>query len=91
MPILSSYHVTLDRSCCDQANLVVYITHFLVKNRVCQVLQHATKQSETIHSPMDTHLTAVFGSHVLAAIFWFSGMLPSNCSIKWLLAVKFHV
>ena len=34
MPILLSYHVTLGRSYCDQANLDVYITHFLVKNFV---------------------------------------------------------
>ena len=71
MPILLSYHVTLDRSYCDQANLDVYITHFLVKNRLCQVLHHVTKQSEIIHSPMRVQLTTVFGSHTVAAILGF--------------------
>ena len=75
MSILLAYHVNLDRSYCDQANLDLYITHFLVKNRICQVLQHVTKQSETIHSPMRAQLTKVFGSHTLVAILGFQGCL----------------
>ena len=87
VPILLSYHVTLDRSYCDQAKLCVYNTFLGSK----ETLQHVTKQSETIHSPMRAQLTKESVSHTLGAIFEFSGMLPSNCSLKWLLAVKFHV
>ena len=68
---------------------------FLVKNRVCQVMQHCTKESEASHWPMGAHLSKVLGSQDLVAAIWsghfgFSG-LSTNCSIKWLSADKFHV
>ena len=40
---------------------------FLVKNRVCQVLQHVTKESEASHWPMGAHLSKVLGSQDFVA------------------------
>ena len=93
MPDLLWYHSTLDKSYCDQANIIVYITLFLVKDRLCQVLQHVTKQSGTIHSPMGAQLTTVFGS-VPWRPFWvfrhasFKLFNKNGCQLwSW----KFHV
>ena len=40
---------------------------FSVKNRVCQVLQHVTKESEASHWPMGAHLSKVLGSQDFVA------------------------
>ena len=65
---------------------------FLVKNRVCQVLQHVKKslklaigQLNGSTSIKSAWLTGLRGGH-----FGFA-CLSTNCSIKWLSADKFHV